>query len=66
MRFLDQFLILHKKKLACSKVAAEWLFGKHNGKNVEVIKNGIDVNRFAFSEVKREYMRKNMGYQINL
>ena len=50
-----------KKKLACSKVAAEWLFGKHNGKNVEVIKNGIDVNRFAFSEVKRDYMRKKYG-----
>lgn len=50
-----------KKKLACSKIAAEWLFGKHKGKNVEVIKNGIDVNRFAFSEDKREKMRKQYG-----
>lgn len=50
-----------KKKLACSKVAAEWLFGKHKGKDVEVIKNGIDVNRFAFSVDKRNEMRKQYG-----
>ena len=50
-----------KKKLACSKVAAEWLFGKLKGKDVEVIKNGIDVHRFAFSALKRDEMRKRYG-----
>lgn len=46
------------RRLACSQVAADWLFGKNKGKTAEVIKNGIDVNRFTYSEQKRMRMRE--------
>ncbi len=44
--------------LACSDVAGEWLYGKNAVKNgsVEVIKNGIDVEKFKFNKkVRNEY-----------
>lgn len=44
------------KRLSCSKEATEWLFGKKNN-NVQIINNGIDTNRFKYSEEQRNNIR---------
>lgn len=47
-------------KLACSKVAAEWMFGKSLS-DVRVINNGIEVKKFEFNLSKRNSIRSSMG-----
>ena len=44
---------------ACSKAAADFLFGPH--KAVTLIPNGIDTNRFRFNDDIRQTMRKELG-----
>lgn len=44
---------------AVSDKAATWMFGKN--KEVVILNNGIDVNRFRFSQEKREATRKELG-----
>lgn len=48
--------------LACSRPAAESLFGKEAGRRATVIKNGVDTKRFAFSAALREACREELGY----
>lgn len=48
------------KKLACSNVAAKWLFGKA-AKEAVIINNGIDTDRFSFNVEKRNRIRKVYG-----
>lgn len=43
---------------ACSKVAAEWMFGYD--KKYELIKNGIDTHKYIYNEKKRYTLRKEM------
>lgn len=47
---------------ACSKEAAEWLF-RNKSKEAIIINNGIEVEKFAFSNEIRERIRKE--YNIN-
>lgn len=47
---------------ACSTNAAEWLFGKNFKKSI-ILKNGVDKNKFSFSNSKREKTRKD--YNLN-
>ena len=57
--------IISKKsiiKLACSKKAADWIFGKDDH-DVVIVKNGIDTNLFDFSIRIREEKRKE--FKIN-
>lgn len=45
---------------ACSKLAAEWMYGKNaviNAK-VTIINNAIDIEKFKFNKEKRELLRK--------
>lgn len=44
---------------ACSDQAGQWMFGKNavNSKNYSVLKNGIDLEKFAFSQAKRDAVR---------
>lgn len=44
--------------LACSDVAGEWFFGKHP---FEIVKNGIDVEDFRFSETVRDEEREKLN-----
>jgi glycosyltransferase involved in cell wall biosynthesis len=44
--------------LACSDVAGEWFFGKHP---FEIVKNGIDVEDFRFSEAIRNEERQKLN-----
>lgn len=49
------FKKLYTRALAVSKKAGEWIFG--NGKYI-VLKNGIDVERYVFSEEMRRVIRE--------
>ncbi len=53
--------MLHNKhitKIAISKAAGEWMFGKNDFK---VYPNGVDTERFTFDEIKREKIRIELG-----
>lgn len=45
-------------RVACSKVAGDWLFGS---RPYTVIRNGIDLERFAFSPEQRTAIREALG-----
>ena len=46
---------------ACSTEAGEWKYSGKAMKKLVVLKNGIDINRFRFSEDIRKKMRKQMN-----
>ena len=50
---------------ACSKLAAEWMYGKQAAENGEVtiINNAIDLEKFAFDKKKREQLRKALNLE---
>ena len=50
-------------RFACSEKAGDFLFGK---KPFEVIKNGIDIKRFAFDEKKRAEARRELEIKDEL
>lgn len=45
--------------LACSKEAADWLYGKKE--YVKIVKNGIDTNKFLYDKQKRCRIRAELG-----
>lgn len=47
--------------LACSKVAAKWMYG--DMKNVFTVKNGIDLKEFKFNYKIREQLRTKLGLE---
>lgn len=48
--------------LACSQAAGEWMFPeKICRERLQVVKNGVDVRRFAFDPAKRCVMRRELG-----
>lgn len=53
--FMNQ---LATQKLACSKEAAIFLFGKKQAKEVQIVKNSIPIDKFKFDESKRNEVRK--------
>lgn len=52
--------------VACSDVAAEWMFPNVKKKNVMVIKNGIDLEKFRFDLGKRQNIRKKLNIQSKI
>ncbi len=50
-------------KIACSDVAATWMFPVDDCPNVTILKNGIDTKRFQFNPLKREKIRKELRVQ---
>lgn len=52
---------------ACSLSAGTWMFGSKNTTNgtVKIIKNAIDLNKFAFSLTTRESLRKELNVAPN-
>lgn len=48
-------------KVAVSRLAGEWLFGR--GSKFTVINNGIDVERFRFSEADRQRLRQELDLE---
>jgi glycosyltransferase involved in cell wall biosynthesis len=51
------------KKIACSPEAANWLFGTN--KNVFILKNGVDTNKFKYNEICREKIRNQIPISDN-
>lgn len=47
-------------RLACSKVAGKWLFGK---RQFDVVNNGVNTETFKFDAEKRASIRKELGLQ---
>ncbi|MDR7239988.1 glycosyltransferase family 1 protein [Neobacillus drentensis] len=50
---------------ACSNKAAEWLF-KDRSLTTEIIKNGIESERFSFSLTTRKEVRKELNLESNI
>lgn len=51
---------------ACSKLAAEAKFTDSIVNNsVRIIKNGVNVHKFCYDEIKRELLRSELGYKEN-
>lgn len=48
-------------KLACSRKAAEWIFGQKEGSKVTIINNAVDIGKFKFNEEKRKEQRKKLN-----
>ena len=48
-----------KYRCACSDVAAEWMFG--TTKDVSIIQNGVDIEKYKFNEDKRNEIRMQYG-----
>lgn len=65
-RFLRPFAKMFANKYwACSKLAAEWMYGKKAvvaGK-VNIINNAIDLDKFTFNQEKRDILRKELGLE---
>lgn len=45
-------------KLACSREAAFYMFGRKMGMKAKIVPVGIDINNFKFSQEKRDIFRK--------
>lgn len=61
-----RFLIKYSTDyFACSKVAGEWLFGNKvvESEKFKVIHNGVDVNKFTFSEENRKKIRNELNIE---
>lgn len=56
-KVLDRYVT---NMFACSKVAGDWMF---DGRSYEIIKNGIQLSKYQFSEKKRIKIRKKFGYK---
>lgn len=48
--------------MACSTVAAQWLFGKKNSKKAYILNNAIDVGKYKYSPAKRKAIREKYGF----
>lgn len=57
-----------KKYLACSRIAGEWMFGKKNvnGSDYSTIYNGVEVEKYLYSETKREEYRAQLNLEDKL
>lgn len=74
LQSLNNFLhALHRKRaakiatnlIACSDKAAQWLYGgmKLGGHSVEMMNNGVDMQRFSFDAEARDAMRKMLNLE---
>lgn len=48
------------KYVACSDLAANWMYPNINNKDIVVIKNGIDLEKFQFNDAIRDKVRKKL------
>lgn len=49
--------------MACSNVAAQWLFGKKKAKETYILNNAIDIGKYAYSDKIRQELRKQYGFK---
>lgn len=53
--------ILCDKRIACSNLAATYMFGKKRGKRVWIVPNAIDESKFKFNINERKNVRADLG-----
>jgi len=53
--------LLSDQLVACSKQAADWMFGYNNTNKLTIVKNGINLNKFVFCADSRERTRNKLG-----
>lgn len=64
--FLRPFARLFANRyLACSRLAAEWMYGKQQVKNetVKIVNNAIDLGLYSFNHEKRTQIRQELGIE---
>nr|WP_300813326.1 glycosyltransferase [uncultured Acetatifactor sp.] len=63
--FRNKYMSAPTEYMACSMSAAKWLYDEEviNGKYFKILKNGIDVDKFRFSEADRDLIRDRIGFQ---
>ena len=61
---LPLFRALCTKGVACGSDAAKWMFGKREG--VLILKNGVNVEKFAFDALERGLYRERLGWGEDL
>lgn len=54
------FYTLCNKRLACGYDAGKWLYGN---RPFDIIQNGINTSRFRFNQIKRDEIRKVLGWE---
>jgi glycosyltransferase involved in cell wall biosynthesis len=56
--------LLATRRIACSKVAANWLFGKPivDKNKVDIVYNGIDTEKFKFNSETRKEIRNEFNF----
>lgn len=47
--------------LSCSDLASKWMFPNIRTSNIRILKNGIDSDKFKFSQTIRDKMREEIG-----
>ena len=48
--------------LACSKEAAQWMYGNlYKSLKIIILKNAIDIEKYAYNEIKRKKIRNKLG-----
>jgi len=52
--------------VACSDLAAEWMFPHIKKEQIVIVNNGVDLDRFRFCEEIREIQRKKLGAENQL
>lgn len=57
---------IKKQVFACSEEAAKWMFSSQELKNVKIIKNGIELDKFFFDKDLRVQIRKELGMTENI
>lgn len=64
IHYIARFILIKKidYRLACSKKAGEWMFGKEE---YQIIPNSIDIDKYMFSSLKRARIRNKYRIQEN-
>ena len=63
--FRRKYMNAPTEYMACSMEAAKWLYSDAviAGNNFRILKNGIDIEKFRYSENDRKEIREKLGYQ---
>lgn len=64
-KFRRRYMASPTEYMACSMDAARWLYDEEviEGEHFRILKNGIDVDQFRFSETDRVLVREKLGFQ---
>jgi len=70
LHHMNKKYLLHcmDRGVACSTVAAQWLYGKRycTENQVTILKNGVDTTKFSFEPMQRSIVRKKLNLDDKL